>query len=59
MARQLGYGGIANTNGIRDFSGKAEAVGNNRPSMHMRQSGYMIMFNRGFRAIILLLLGVR
>ena len=26
MARVLGYGGIANTNGARDFSGKAEAV---------------------------------
>lgn len=25
MARVLGYGGIANTNGARDFSGKAEA----------------------------------
>ena len=23
--RQLGYGGIANTFGVRDFSGKAEA----------------------------------
>ena len=25
MARQLGYGGLANTNGARDFSGKVEA----------------------------------
>lgn len=24
MARVLGYGGLANTNGARDFSGKAE-----------------------------------
>ena len=59
MARQLGFGGIANTNGIRDFSGKAEAVGNNRPSMHMRQNGYMILLNHGFRSIVLFLLGVR
>ena len=59
MARQFGYGGIANTNGIRDFSGKAAAVGNNRPSMHMRQNGYMILLNRGFRSIILFLLGVQ
>lgn len=27
MARVLGYGGIANTNGARDFSTKVEAVG--------------------------------
>lgn len=26
MARKLGYGGLANTNGARDFSGKAAAV---------------------------------
>jgi hypothetical protein len=26
MARVLGYGGLANTNGTRDFSGKAEVV---------------------------------
>lgn len=25
MARKLGYGGIGNTNGARDFSGKASA----------------------------------
>lgn len=25
MARVLGYGGLGNTNGARDFSGKAEA----------------------------------
>ena len=58
MARALGWGGLTNTNGARDFSGKAEAVGNNRPSMHMRQNGYMILLNRGFRSIILFLLGV-
>ncbi len=27
MARVLGFGFIANTNGGRDFSGKAEAIG--------------------------------
>ena len=26
MARQFGYGGIANTNGIRSFSGKVESA---------------------------------
>ena len=26
MARQFGYGGLANTNGIRSFSGKVEAA---------------------------------
>jgi hypothetical protein len=26
MARVLGYGGLANTNGTRDFSGKEETV---------------------------------
>jgi hypothetical protein len=26
MARVLGYGGIANTNALRNFSGKAEAA---------------------------------
>ena len=26
MARQFSYGGIANTNGIRSFSGKIEAA---------------------------------
>lgn len=57
MARALGWGGIANTNGARDFSGKVEAVGNNRPSMHMRQMGYMVAQTRGFRSIILFLLG--
>lgn len=25
MAKRLGYGGLANTNGARDFSGKEEA----------------------------------
>ena len=59
MARVLGYGGIGNTNGARNFNGKVQAVGNNRPSMHMRQNGYMILQSRGFRSIILFLLGVR
>lgn len=59
MARKLGYGGIANTNGARDFSGKTAAVGNNRPSMHMRQNGYMILQSRGFRSIIFFLLGIQ
>jgi len=27
MARKLGYGGIANTNGARDFTGKTPATG--------------------------------
>lgn len=27
MAKTLGYGGIANTNGARDFTGKAAASG--------------------------------
>ena len=26
MAKKLGYGGLANTNGARDFSGKTEAA---------------------------------
>ncbi len=26
MAKALGYGGLGNTNGARDFSGKAEAT---------------------------------
>jgi len=58
MARKLGYGGIANTNGARDFTGKTQAAGSNRPSMYMRQNGYLMMQVRGFRSIILFLLGV-
>lgn len=27
MARKLGYGGLGNTNGARDFTGKTPAVG--------------------------------
>ena len=57
MARQLGYG-VGNTNGTRSFSGKAEAVGG-RSTMHMRQNGYMILMNRGFRSIIFFLLGMQ
>lgn len=31
MARKLGYGGVANTNGARDFSGKVESVSTGPP----------------------------
>ncbi len=56
MARVLGFGGIANTNGARDFSGKTESVGVGG-NMHMRQMGYTQAAWRGFRSIILLLMG--
>lgn len=56
MARALGYGGIANTNGARNFSGKEEAI-SGRSTMHMRQNGYLQMQIRGFRSIILFLFG--
>ena len=58
MARQLGYGGIANTNGIRSFSGKAVSVGGVSGNMHMRQMGYTQSAMRGFRSIIFLFMGV-
>lgn len=61
MARRLGYGGVANTNGARDFSGKAEAepeVG----TLHFRSND----FNRrrysglwGHAMVLLALMGVR
>ena len=56
MARVLGYGGIANTNGARDFSGKAEAAGV-KGNMPMRQMGHIQAAMRGFRSIILFLIG--
>jgi len=57
MARKLGYGGIANTNGARDFSGKTAAVVSGRTNIH-HQMGYLQMQIRGFRSIVLLLFGV-
>lgn len=36
MARVLGYGGIANSNGARDFSGKEEAEAG--PTLHFRSN---------------------
>jgi hypothetical protein len=56
MSRVLGYGGIANTNGARDFSGKTEAVGVGG-NTHMRQMGYTQAAIRGFRAILFFLMG--
>ena len=58
MARVLGYGGIANTNGIRSFSGKTESAVGVSGNMHMRQMGYTQSAIRGFRSIIFLLMGV-
>lgn len=56
---QLGYGGIANTFGIRSFSGKVAAdVVTGRSQMHMRH-GYLMLQSRGFRSIILFLLGAQ
>lgn len=54
--RVLGYGGIANTNGARDFSGKTEAVGVGG-NIYMRQMGYTQAAMRGFRSILFLLIG--
>lgn len=34
MARVLGYGGLANTNGARTFTGKEESAGGRRPSRY-------------------------
>ncbi|KKM07983.1 hypothetical protein LCGC14_1728450 [marine sediment metagenome] len=56
MTRVLGYGGIANTNGARDFSGKTEAVGVSG-NVYMRQMGYVQSAMRGFRSILFLLMG--
>jgi hypothetical protein len=56
MARVLGYGGIANTNGARDFSGKTESVGVSG-NVNMRQMGYTQAAWRGFRAILFFLMG--
>ena len=56
MARVLGFGGIANTNGARSFSGKTESVGVSG-NMHMRQMGYVQSAMRGFRSILFLLMG--
>ena len=57
MARVLAYGGIANTNGARNFSGKAEAA-NVRGNMPMRQMGHIQAAMRGFRIILFALFGV-
>ena len=51
MARVLGYGGVANTNGLRDFSGKAEAeTGVDDMSGFHPRFGFLRL---GFRSIIL------
>ncbi len=57
MARVLGYGGIANTNGARNFSGKAESA-NVKGNMPMRQMGHVQAAMRGFRIILFSLFGV-
>ena len=56
MTRVLGYGGIANTNGARSFSGKTESVGVSG-NTHMRQMGYVQAAMRGFRSILFFLMG--
>lgn len=60
MARKLGYGGLANTNGARTFTGKAEAEPETGV-LHFRSND----FNRrrygglwGFAMVILTLIGV-
>ena len=56
--RQFGYGGLANTNGIRSFSGKVLSVGGVGGNMPMRQMGHVQAAMRSFRIILFLLTGV-
>ena len=58
MPRVLGYGGIANTNGARSFSGKTESVEGVSGNMPMRQMGHVQAAMRSFRIILFLLTGV-
>ena len=56
MARVLGYGGIANTNGARNFSGKVEAagiVGSSRISIGISIGlhSFMFLIGRGLLEI--------
>ena len=53
MARVLGYGGIANTNGARSFSGKTEAEAVIRGRRHFAA----IMAARGM-GVMMWMLGV-
>ena len=53
MARVLGYGGIANTNGARSFSGKTEAEAVIRGRRHFAA----IMAARGM-GVMMWILGV-
>lgn len=57
MARVLGYGGIANTNGARDFSSKTPAEEGVNVNMPMRSMGHIQMAMRGFRSILFILMG--
>lgn len=61
MAKRLGYGGLANTNGARDFIGKAEAT-DEGSVLHFRSND----FNRrrygglwGYAMVIFALIGAR
>ena len=42
MAKKLGYGGVANTNGARDFSGKTPAAPTSTPgiTLHNIEDGF-------------------
>lgn len=51
MAVKLGYGGIANTNGARDFTGKAAAAA------EVVQAGTGARRWRNFSYVFLILLG--
>ena len=42
MARVLGYGGIGNTNGARDFTSKTAAVTGRNPRKALMGVGFML-----------------
>jgi hypothetical protein len=58
VARVLGYGGIANTNGARDFSGKAVEVVSAGGSVAIRREvqipGRLNRYRYGYRYIRIL-----
>ena len=43
MAKKLGYGGLANTNGARDFTSKVSAGGSNIPQLVKATSNVVIV----------------
>ena len=47
MAARLGYGGVANTNGARDFSGKTPATGGDE-LIAMARAVARVVFSRVF-----------